>query len=363
MSDYKYKDSVIRTSNKYKDVSYITLDSNSCNSEKESYNPIMSLVFTYTTYCPFDCKFCYLSKSSRKEKSVLSDKIIDDVIMNIKKYDIPYVDLLGGEPFSIENIDSTTRLMKELNKHAITYHISTTAPDITEEHYSLFAPNVTTSISWHGFDHVNVGLTLNKIQQENRNKLMSWLSENDRKFGVSYVVTELDTIEKMTEFFEYLLLEFKMSYINIFFPNMYTLPLASFYKIAYPIRDYFKDRIKININAPFNFKYSCAPVPQNNVEKLFTGCSAIKSKLEIYKDGTIYPCCLFFEDKRFALGELSNDIYTSMSYTKYKQIRFDLEKSFKKTDKVCTSCNYNTICESCPAKNIYKQVNFTCHGE
>lgn len=88
--------------------------------------PVVSVFFNY---CPFHCVGCWNSVTwERNESLYMDDTQAANIIINalqtqlIDRHMKPNLSLLGGEPFSSQNIDSTIAIIKQV-RHAI--------PDVT----------------------------------------------------------------------------------------------------------------------------------------------------------------------------------------------------------------------------------------
>lgn len=88
-------------------------------------------------------------------------------------------------------------------------------------------------------------------------------------------------------------------------------------------------------------------VHMTEFEKMYYGCRAGKSKIEIYADGGVLPCICFENEKR----NISNIRKTHLRDIWYNDNFLNLIRRSKGKSAKCMNCGFNVFCNGgCPEK-------------
>lgn len=132
-------------------------------------------------------------------------------------------------------------------------------------------------------------------------------------------------------------------------------------KLQRYIKDKYKDK-KINYSGEGCLLYSAYPEIEDEIgeicefDKLYYGCRATKSKLEIYANGDVYPC-IFFENQ---MKPTSNVLEDTLENIWRQDETLNMLRNQRVNNEDCNKCGFNIFCNGgCP---ITKQKQYGDQG-
>lgn len=244
--------------------------------------------------------------------------------------EIPFIDILGGEPTLHPDFLTLSDLMV---RHGLKANISTNGTDAVmlkalSEKYDRASVNIGISLNSHGLAEPlhNYIMSFRPVLKSIFNR-GGVVSEAGKPYvglpGIDYFLLYMDVVDQddlknSVPFYEYFkkLADIKMSQRGIdgvfcsgFIPDA----------VSYPILEYVR-------------------------------CPAGTTKLSVMPDGSVYPCYLFFRYKEFKLGNILWDDFDKI----WQQPMLDHFRRFAKNQCPKTGCELFASCHGgCPAMSYH----------
>ena len=318
-----------------------------------------------TLNCNLKCKFCFV-KNKNKGKKEIDIATWLRFLREAKEMNVLSISILGGEPTRYEYIDE---LIKGINELKIKATITTNGIGIKESTKKALIEcgYVMPVFSVQSFTKRN--LELMGVDYTSVLETVEFMIQSGKEVRLNSVYTN-QGIEEFCQIIDYCIEKgirrYSIGvYIDINSQNE-NVKTNSFKDVRildeklqlYIVNKYGENKLELSVEGCM--LYSGYPEFEHEIQTLspfeqeYFGCRAGKSKLEIYSDGSVYPCiCLENEItptsniKNKSLKEIwNNDIVTNAIRSK------------KTTNKECQKCGYNIICNSgCMAIKMKKYGN------
>lgn len=339
---------------------------------KETVNALTSpleITLYPTLRCNMSCKFCFVKNVNKKDSIELSPSYWIDVIDQAKEMGVFSVSILGGEPTLYPDI---IPLLESANESGMNITITSNGMDIPK--------NVLDSIV--EFDNVVPVFSLQSMSELNK-KLMGgdyhrtietieYLIEKGKRVRVNSVYTN-QSIEDFQKIIDYCI-QHKVErysiglYMDINKSNK-DVKNHTFYDVRkldeqlqrYVSNNHAAGRLIPSLEGCM--LYTGYPEYEHDIrnitqyEKIYYGCRAGRTKLEIYSNGDVYPC-ICFENSIQPVSNIThntlNEIWENDKYMKILRTGLPM-----KTE--CKECGYGVICNGgCPAVKQQIYHSFEC---
>lgn len=311
----------------------------------------MDISLWVTSDCNLNCKYCYEGLEKKKQYMTrdVVDKSIDytfKYLKNICESDFR-VQIHGGEPFLAFEIIKyiVVKFKEECKKRNIKVSfLTTTNATIMNDEIIEFIKNEmpAISVSLDGtketHDIVRVyknGQGSHDIALENALKLL----DNSVKIRVrnTFDSNSVSNLYKDIKF----LIEKGFKCIvpapNLFDKNWDVEKMKILENQIKKIKEYTKEKDDVLLS-----------LTDKSLYKIKGSCTGGKSSLNIYPDGSIYPCTMVTGNKEFCIG----DIYSGVNIRK----RDDLLSYSKHVNKECEGCRIYNYCNGTRCKLVNKLI-------
>lgn len=311
----------------------------------------MDVSFWVTSDCNLSCKYCYEGKE--KKQIYMSRDIVDKSIeytfkylKNINKNDFR-VQIHGGEPFlAFDTIKYLVyRVKDECNRRNINVSFLTTTNgtimnDDIIEFIKKEMPSISISLDGTKETHDNI-----RLYKSGKGSHSTTLKNSLKLLNNSVYVRirntfDSESVGNLSKDIKYLIDKgFKCisSAPNVFDENWSEESIKRLEKQVKKIKSYVKEEDKILIN-----------LIDKNLYKTKGACEGGKTSINIYPDGSIYPCTIVTGNKEFCIG----NIYDGVDEKKVD----DLLYYSNKINKDCDGCKINKYCKGSRCKIINKVI-------
>ncbi len=327
---------------------------NRSTDHKELGAPLTLVV--YPTYdCNVRCKFCYVYTNPKPSKRIISDETISSIFKYVKDKGISHIDILGGEPFLPKVKKQTKKIIQLGLEDNLRVYVSTNGQLLKKDDLlflkdcHLKNPFFEVAFSIHGTQQIHDNLmgsgTYDRIM-----KNLEWFEKNGISFIISTTIDKsnihslIDLFQDLKKFQSFKSWIFNYPPISPKMMNGYKNPLVT--EVYNIIKQLYNDSIEIIGNIPFTYKIENTILPNSKVEKIFTGCSGGRTKMEISPEGDVYPCAYLIDIPKFNMGNLNDKTF---DWNKFKDRNF-----WKVIPPSCNSkCDYFEICTGCLAHSYF----------
>ena len=327
--------------------------------EKVSNQHFLSFPLEITLYpsmvCNLNCKFCFLG--NKRDKRIYDSTKWGKIIRESKQHGALSISILGGEPALYFDIDN---LLIECEKNEINTIITTNALMLKESTKQILFHSkfITPAVSLQTLDNLNMLLMgCDSIKQQ---KFIEECVANGKNVRVNSVYT-FQTFEQIARIFDYCVqtgvsrysvANYANTKINQEMSGAHTLTeldILDKKMKAYISSKYGSCSDLPTFSAEGCMLYSCYAdkitdkITFSPFEKQYFSCRGKYTNMEIYSDGSVYPCFRFetvtqstsniFESNLSLLDVWHNDL-------NYQQIR-----SQKSQNDICQKCSFIEICE------------------
>lgn len=332
----------------------------------------LELVIYPTMKCNLNCKFCFVKNKNKNIKEIDSKEWIK-MITEAKDEGILSVSILGGEPALYKEIDELLIGIDKLGINATITTNGTMLKDSTKQ-ILVKAKNIIPVISLQSLNDKNqylMGVDYKKIL-----KTIDYFIDNKKKVRVNSVYTN-QTVEEIYEMIDYMVSKgidrysiatyVKTNDSNIELKNRSLLDSR---KLNELMENYINNKHynkKINFAVEGCLLYSAYPEIMNEInelsefDKLYYGCRAGNTKLEIYSNGDVYPCICYENINK----PTSNILDNSISDIWINDVNSNKIRNLASKNKTCLGCGFYQFCKGgCPAnKEKLFGKNFNNHKD
>lgn len=308
-----------------------------------------------TLNCNLDCKFCFLKNKISTEVNI---KKWLEIIAEAKSIGILSVSILGGEPSIYKEIDE---LLLGIESIGIKATITTNGTKLKESTKKILLNSkyITPVISLQCLNYKNKELMGTEYTKQL--EVVEYFIKNSKPVRINSVYTN----QSEEDFFE--MIDFVVNrgidrysiatYVASNETNSVfkTKTLADSRILDEKIQAYINERYKnkkVNYLVEGCLLYSAYPEIMNEIgdlsefNKLYYGCRAARTKIEIYANGDVYPC-ICFENQIQPTSNILKD--TLIDIWKY-DLNMNLLRTQKVTNNTCLNCGFNDFCNGgCPA--------------
>ena len=314
--------------------------------------------------CNLDCKFCFVKNKCHCDSKVSVNDWLS-LIKEAKRIGVLSISILGGEPTLYSDIDEPLKGIEEIGISTTITTNGTTLKQSTMEILSnskyitpVFSIQSLSSLNKEmmGFD-AEISLTIIRYFLD---------------MGKAVRINSVYTNQTLEDF--YYLIDFCIEnkidrysiagYVDVN-KNNNGIRAHSFKEIRE-----LDDNLKHYVDKHYGRNKNLYPSVEgcmlysgyheyehkikriSDFERIYFGCRAGRTKLEIYANGDVYPC-ICFEN----VVKPTSNIINSSLLDLWKDDKFCNELRTNKTSsKLCLSCGYNVICNGgCPAINMMKR--------
>ena len=314
------------------------------------------------TKCNLDCKFCFLNDRSNNYGIKKAD-YWNDLITIFDDMDVLSLSILGGEPTLYPWIDE---VLEHAGKKGILTVITTNGKNIKDSTFNIIAKykNITPVFSIQSMNQLNKELM--GIDYGDSLSNLKWFLEVGKKVRINSVYTD----QELSDFIELLNFsnDYKIDRYSIAFyvdnnkKNMIKRKrnILDLRKLQEDLDEYSgKHNISVNYSVEGCMFFCAFPEIEDEMiyltdfDKKYYGCRAGKSKIEIYKDGSMLPC-IFFDNVSLNYPKVNSenfiDLWDNYFISEYINKTINTE--------ICKSCGFFDICNGgCPAERIKKYNN------
>lgn len=322
----------------------------------------------YPTYsCNVRCKFCYVYNEP-KPADHMSYDVADAILAYARHCGITHIDILGGEPFLPSARSVTYQLLQGAVEAGIRPYVSTNGLLLHKHDYEEIHELQSRcrwfdiAVSLHGPDPIHNELVGNGTYDQ----ALSTIRKLDSA-GISFTISStIDSVNlnSFADLYECLRdFEHFRSWILNYPPcspqmsQGHELPsISETYNAIKDLGERVVDDGRGFIpNLPFTYKIEGSAKPVSPVEKLFGGCSAGRTKVEIAPNGDAYPCAYLIGIEQFRMGNIRDGSFSWDIFADREQ--------WCVTSRICRNkCEYGDLCTGCLA-HIYfsrKEVDDRC---
>lgn len=308
-----------------------------------------------TLNCNLNCKFCFLKN---KKSNEISSKKWLEIIKQAKDMGVLSISILGGEPSIYSEIDD---LLLGIEKIGINTTITTNGSKLKDSTKRILSESkfIVPVISLQSLNEKNMYL-MGKDYKETLNTIKYFL-KNKKNIRLNSVYTN-QSVEEILEVLDYVvnnnIERYSIaSYVNSNDKNfgLKKRTLKDSRNLEEKIDKYIQEKYtnkEINWSIEGCLLYSAYPEIMNEINelsefnKLYYGCRAAKSKMEIYANGDVYPC-ICFED---LIDITSNILSSNLKSIWINDLNLNKLRNDRATSKECLECGFNNFCNGgCPA--------------
>lgn len=319
-------------------------------------SPIEVSIYPSST-CQLNCNFCYFNSKMNKYKDYLPAENWINLINELKRNNVIYLSILGGEPTMYPYIDE---ILKHVDKIKMKTTITTNGVYIKDSTFNIICNSkyITPTISIQSLGNYNkdsMGINSSIIAKTIRRFL-----ENNKVPRINSVIYN-QTDEDIYNMIDFCVRNGIKEYsLNIYMPLGGKLKIKKdfnyYKKLNEKIEKYLLEKNYENISVSiqgclfYSAYYNELDNPvSNEFDKIIYGCEAGQTKLEIMPNGDVLPCTAFnVEDFNYdnVFEKSFSEIWNNSKYLKAL-------RCYKTKDKKCLKCKYSDFCNGgCPAYNI-----------
>ena len=317
-----------------------------------------------TPVCQAFCKFCYFKdkgiKYSKKENEFVSINYWKNVIDEILQYHGVGLSILGGEPTLYKDIDE---LLKYAIERKIKASLTTNGLFMKESTFDILTTKdqFIISMSLQGIGEIHHKLT--GIDFESVERRVKMFIKKGIIPQINTVITEqsIEDFERILDWCEYNgIEEVFLNLYNTLEENTEKYKMNDYKSLEYRLNQYIL-RKKYTFNLTFvGCLYYSAFYDENyqltdpEFEKIFYGCEAGKTKIEIMPNGDVFPCVLM----EHPIGNIKDQsVYDIWN----KSAILGKMRTMRNKDERCINCSFYVFCNGgCPVRN---EKNFYLKGD
>jgi uncharacterized protein len=319
-----------------------------------------------TEECNLSCKHCYVSQSAGEIQIDVYEKFLDYLI----NYDLiakdEKINLIGGEPLlypqKVKQIIDITKKRIPKAQIIISTNLSLEYLKIKE---ILEDPLVQISTSLDGtkYSHNRIRKMIKGDSFELVTNNLKKLTKLKNQIRVVYTFDPNFIIKNFIEFVEVLLTinpNPKKWRINI----RPATPYQNFDNCNWYIDEikkltnYWIDKYKNGILINLNFIASCLNIIKMKKER-GPPCELGESSFRLTPNGDIWPCTQYFALKKRKIGNIINNNFKELEYSRKKLILFKFLTYEKFYEKEC-DCFFESNCNKIHCLANFEQNNFKC---
>lgn len=305
--------------------------------------------------CNLNCKFCFLG--CKKDTKVYGAEYWGNIIEQGKAKGLLSVSILGGEPALYYDID---RLLKKCDDLEINTVITTNTIKLKESTKRIIfnSKYITPAVSLQSLDNLN-SLLMGCDYKTQIKFIEECLShKKDVRINSVYTFQTFEQILKIYDFCvekgigRYSIANYSNTKDNI--EMKYAHNLNDLAKLDEKVKKYIEKKYSNVSNLPtFSAEgcmlYSCYTNQVENklkfspFESQYFGCRGKYTKMEIYADGSVYPCYRF----ETVMSSTSN-VFTenkSLEYIWWNDKNYKEIRQQKTNNSICLECPFIDICE------------------
>ncbi|BFL71595.1 radical SAM protein [Anaerococcus nagyae] len=313
----------------------------------------MELTLYLNDFCQLDCKFCFMKGKINSKYEMPLEKVkylIDEFVDN----GVETVSLLGGEPFLHTHIID---ILKYLEGKGIHYTVTTNGININKDLLECIK------------DLKNIGIVFSIYSLNDSNKLMMGIHHNkitekiilakkyDIKTSINTVLVNqnVNDIKKVVDFCNnYDIDRYSLAIFSGENRDLDPMSMEKALDLYFNIKND-KETVKeldfaIEGCMIYSAIYSEEDYYMDTYTKLYSGCQAAQSNIEIMPDGRALACVLIddvFVDNVF--DKTFKEIWDSKEY--------DIIRDYKVDNYICNNCNYLGFCNGGCFLNKNKTIN------
>lgn len=305
--------------------------------------------------CNLNCKFCFVE--NKTDKKMHSAEEWAELVKYGKEHGLLSVSILGGEPSLYYDIDNLLLKCEELKINTV---ITTNALHIkpTTKEILFHSKYITPAVSIQSLDNLN--FLLMGCDSKKQLEFVEECLNHNKEVRINSVYT-FQTTEQIQKIYDYCVQHGISRYSVSNYSNTKT---NSDMKYAHDLKDLAEldETIKRNNRQKYGDKtsppifsaegcmlYSCyaegikEKIEFSPFEKQYFGCRARYTNMEIYSDGSVYPCCRYetvtsSTSNAFEDGKTLCDIWESDK--NYQKLRGQ-----ETQNKICLKCAFVDICQ------------------
>jgi len=314
----------------------------------------LELVIYPTLKCNLNCKFCFLK--NRISSEFKSEKWLE-IISEAKSMGVLSVSILGGEPALYKEIDD---LLNGIESLGIKTTMTTNGIKLKESTKEILVHSkyITPVISLQCLSAKNKELM--GVDYKSQLDIIDYFVKNNKTVRINSVYTN-QSIEEFYEMIDYVASKDIDRYsigtyvkTNDKNSDLQTRTLLDSRILRENLQSYitakYKDK-KINYSVEGCLLYSAYPEIEDEIgdmsefDKLYYGCRAARSKLEIYSNGDVYPC-IFFENQ---MQPTSNVLEDTLENIWKQDDTLNILRNQNVNNEECNKCGFNVFCNGgCP---------------
>lgn len=314
----------------------------------------LELIIYPTLKCNLNCKFCFLKNKTASEFG--SERWLK-IISEAKEMGALSVSVLGGEPALYEEIDE---LLSGIESLGIKTTMTTNGIKLKESTKEILVRSkyITPVISLQCLSEKNNELM--GADYKKQVEVIDYFVKNNKTVRVNSVYTN-QTIEEFYEMIDFVanngIDRYSIgTYVKTNDKNtiLQTRTLLDSRMLSEKLQSYIKDKYKdkrINYSVEGCLLYSAYPEIEHEIgemcefDKLYYGCRAARSKLEIYSNGDVYPC-IFFENQ---MKPTSNVLQDTLKNIWKQDSTLNMLRNQRVSNEKCNKCGFNVFCNGgCP---------------
>ena len=318
-----------------------------------------------TLRCNLDCRFCFIENKNSTYHIEHPASYWIDIAQKAYDNDVLSLSLLGGEPTLYYDIDN---LLIGLDDIGILCTITTNASQMKESTFDIIANSNT----------ITPVISLQSLRQSNRSlmgqdykisvDLIHKFISRGKKVRINTVYTEqsLDEIDEIIDFSLYNKID-RLSFATYFGNNPnnslncnHTLNdsrLLDEHIESYIESNHKEDNLNYAVEGCMLF--TAYPEIEDEMihltlfDKLYYGCRAGISKMEIFPDGSVLPCSIFQSDQKCS-SKITQENFQSVWKN---SILFTALREGNASEASCIKCGFKDICRGgCPYNKYHKDT-------
>lgn len=255
--------------------------------------------------CNLNCKFCFVG--DKTDTLIYDADKWGEVLSLAKKKGVLSISILGGEPSLYYDIDKLLLKCEELELNTVITTNGLMWKERTKE-IVCSSKYITPVVSMQSLDNLN--LLLMGCDSNIQRKFIEKILANGKRVRVNSVYT-YQTPEQIISVYDYCASVGVERYSVANYSNVknntemcYAHTLQDLAILDDRVKSHIKHRYSSCKNIPYFsaegcMLYSCyadtlqGPLKFTSFEKQYYGCRGKYTKMEIFSDGAVYPCCRF----------------------------------------------------------------------
>ncbi|MCK5614815.1 radical SAM protein [Candidatus Pacearchaeota archaeon] len=329
--------------------------------ENEGYLSSPTDVTLYiTSKCNNNCMFCFYSNKF-KETLCLND--YSKIVRELAEMDVHSVLLLGGEPLLSQKFFPICKEILECGMcPSVTTNGTILNTNIIQEINKLKEIDIFISLQGSTQYLHNFLVGNNTAYQKVLSNIKQMHNELNKKISIITTVTKynIDDVENLVHLANSLDVEINFqSLIPTSLAHAELLPkpeqIVSMVNSLEILR---KKGFRVFYDHPFIFKIKNISPPMAEAQKMFAGCNAGITSMEIMPNGQVFPCAFLANRTEYSCGKVPEERIADIWH------RSSVLKNIRNTkiNKKCEGCIYAQLChEGCKAATYPKEwVSFFC---